>query len=411
MRILFLTQWFQPEPFFKGLPFAKALQARGHEVEVLTGFPNYPGGKVYPGYRVRLWQRETMEGIRINRLALYPSHDFSGIRRIINYVSFALLCLFAGVLMVRRPDVVYVYNLITLLPAAILLRSLFGCKILLDVQDLWPESVIRSGMLRYPTAHRLLTNMCRWLYRRADWVTVLSPGFKKALEARGVPSNTLEVIYNWCDETAQVPVRRDESLARDLGFQDRFNVMFAGTMGVMQGLDTVLEAAEICRERVPEAQFVLIGGGADQGRLETRAKKTGLTNVRFLAKQPPESMGQFYALADALLVHLIDEPLFRITIPSKTQAYLLMGKPIIMAMEGDAADLVRQAGSGIICRPGDPSALSEAVENLAAMPLRERNRLGTAGAAFYAKNLSMDAGVGRFERRMKVLIGQNIRDC
>lgn len=375
-------------------------------MEVLTGFPNYPGGKLYPGYRVRLWQREVMEGIRVNRVALYPSHDFSGTRRIINYLSFALSCFSIGIWLVRRPDIVYVYNLVTLLPAALLLRALCGCKILLDVQDLWPESVIRSGMLYPAFAHRLLTSVCRWLYQRPDWITVLSPGFRAALKARGVPSNRLEVIYNWCDETAQVPVTKDESLARDLGFEGRFNVIFAGTMGVMQGLDTVLEAAEICRERVPEAQFVLIGGGADQARLETRAKKMGLTNVRFLGRHPPESMGKFYALADALLVHLIDEPLFRITIPSKTQAYLLMGKPVIMAIKGNAAELVQEAGAGVVCPPENVLALADAVKRLAAMPLEERERLGRAGAEFYFQNLSMEEGVGRFERRMKNLLKQ-----
>ena len=124
MRILILTQWFQPEPMFKGLPFAKELARRGHEVEVLTGFPNYPGGQIYDGYRVKLWQREIMDGIRVNRVALYPSHNNSGVHRIVNYLSFAFMCLLVGPWLIRKPDVIYVYNLVTLSRPASFLRWL-----------------------------------------------------------------------------------------------------------------------------------------------------------------------------------------------------------------------------------------------------------------------------------------------
>ncbi|MCP4168943.1 MAG: glycosyltransferase family 4 protein [Chloroflexi bacterium] len=403
MRILFLTQWFQPEPTTKGLPFAKELAGRGHTVEVLTGFPNYPDGKVYPGYRVRLWQREIMEGIRVNRVALYPSHDQSGLHRMVNYLSFAFSCLIFGPWLVHKADVIYVYNLVTLGPAAFLLRLLFGAKVLIDVQDLWPESVINSGILRSDSANRLLSAVCTWVYRRADWLTVLSPGFKQVLVQRGVEPDKIEVIYNWCNEIAQRPAPRDEALAQELGLADHFNVLFAGTMGTVQGLDTILEAAQLCCERVPEAQFVLMGGGVDRVRLQVRTREMGLTNVRFIPRQPPEAMGSYYALADALLVHLKDDPLFRVTIPSKTQAYLYMGKPIIMAVQGNAADLVQQANAGLVCSSQDPAALAEAVAQLAALPAEARECLGRAGAAFYAENLAMKVGVDRFERCMQTL--------
>lgn len=404
MRILLLTQWFQPEPFFKGLPFAKALRARGHEVEVLTGFPNYPGGKFYPGYNLRVWLRETIDGIRVNRVVLYPSHDQSGLHRILNYLSFALACLCVGPWLVRKPDIIYVYNLITLCPMAFFFRRLLGCKVILDVQDLWPDSVIRSGMLSHVGAQHLLSAVCHWIYRRADWLTVLSPGFKLALEARGVSPDKVEVIYNWFDESAQGPTAADQRLAQELGLVGRFNVLFAGTMGLMQSLDTVLDAAKLCADSVPQAQFVLMGGGTDRLRLETKAMEMGLANVRFLSPQPPQEMRKFYALADALLVHLKNDPLFRITIPSKTQAYLFMGKPIIMAMQGDAAELVMRAGAGVICAPQDARGLSNAVLKLAGMTPEDRERLGNAGATFYAANLSMKSGVGRFEQRMQDLL-------
>lgn len=404
MRILILSQWFQPEPFMKGLPFAKALVARGHTVEVLTGFPNYPGGKVYPGYRVCLWQREEMEGIRVNRVALYPSHDHSGLRRMLNYLSFALSCLLLGSWLVGKADVIYVYNLVTLGPAAFWLRLLFRAKVLIDVQDLWPESVSNSGMLPGSAANRLLSAVCNGVYRRADGMTVLSPGFKDALARRGVSPERIEVIYNWCNEVPKQDAARDEALAEALGLNGRFNILFAGTMGVVQGLDTVLEAARLCQKTVPLAQFVFVGGGIDRPRLESEAVWLELTNVCFLPRQEPEAMGPLYALADALLVHLKDDPLFRITIPSKTQAYLYMGRPIIMAMAGDAADLVRQAGAGLLCPPQDPEALATAVAQLAAMPCESRERLGRNGAAFYAEKLAMEIGVDYFEKQMCLLV-------
>lgn len=405
LRILFLTQWFQPEPLMKGLPFAQALAAQGHIVEVLTGFPNYPGGKVYAGYRVRLWQREEMRGIRVNRVVLYPSHDTSGLRRMLNYLSFALSCLLLGPWLVGKADVIYVYNLVTLGPAAFWLRFLFGAKVLLDVQDLWPESVTNSGMLPGGAANRLLAAICNGVYRRADWLAVLSPGFKAVLSQRSVPPERIEVIYNWCDEVAQRPSPRDEALAESLGLNGRFNILFAGTMGVMQGLDTVLEAAQHCQQTVPQAQFVFVGGGVDRPRLQAEAARLGLSNVRFLPRQEPEAMGPLYALADALLVHLKDDPLFRITIPSKTQAYLYMGRPIIMAMQGDAAELVRQAGAGLLCPPESPEALATAVAQLAALPLEAREQMGRNGAVFYAEKLAMEIGVARFAERMR-LVGQ-----
>ncbi|PIY26123.1 MAG: glycosyltransferase WbuB [Deltaproteobacteria bacterium CG_4_10_14_3_um_filter_51_14] len=403
MRILCLTQWFQPEPFYKGLPLAKALAALGHQVEVLTGFPNYPGGRLYPGYSVRLCRREVIEGIPVSRVALYPSHDRSGMRRIINYLSFAISCLFLGPFLVRPPDVIYVYNLVTLAPAAFLLRLFWKAKVIIDIQDLWPESVINSGMLRSKMFHRLLAAVCDWVYRCADGIVVLSMGFKKELEKRGVDPKKIDVIYNWCNENELIRVPANNTLAQELGITERFNVLFAGTMGIVQGLDTLLDAALICARLEPEVQFVLVGGGVDRARLVQRTEEMGLKNVRFLPRRAPNEMGPLFALADALLVHLKDEPLFRITIPSKTQAYFYMGKPVIMALRGDAADLVNRAGAGLTCPPDDPLALAEAVITLFHTPKSVREGMGRAAANFYLEHLSMDSGVKRLEKRMRLL--------
>lgn len=404
MRILCITQWFQPEPFFKGLPLAKALAALSHQVEVLTGFPNYPGGRLYAGYSVRPCQKELMDGISVSRVALYPSHDRSGLRRIINYLSFAIGCLFLGPFLVRPPDVIYVYNLVTLAPAAFLLRLFWKARIIIDIQDLWPESVINSGMLKSKMFHRLLGAVCDWFYRRADGIEVLSTGFKKELEKRGVDPKKIEIIYNWCNENELIPAPYNKALAKELGMAGHFNVVFAGTMGIVQGLDTVLDAALICARLAPEVQFVLVGGGVDRARLVQRTEEMGLNNVRFLPRTAPNQMGRLYALADALLVHLKNEPLFRITIPSKTQAYFYMGKPVIMAVKGDAADLVNRAGAGLTCPPEDPAALAETVVKLFNFSPEVREGMGQAAAKFYLEHLSMESGVKRLEKLMRLLV-------
>ncbi|WP_406699027.1 glycosyltransferase family 4 protein [Singulisphaera sp. Ch08] len=395
MRILILSQWFQPEPMLKGLPLAKALRDRGHEVEVLTGFPNYPGGKLYPGYRVRPMRREMMDGIRVNRVALYPSHGTSGLGRLLNYLSFGASAGLIGPWLVRKPDVVYVYNLITLGFAARLLRWFRGSKTVLDVQDLWPESVAGSGMVRNRTILGLLNRWCCAVYRRSDRLMVNSPGFKRNLVARGVDEDKIEVIYNWYDQSEAELPPPDPNLARELGFNGRFNIVFAGTMGLLQALDPVIECARRLSDRRPDVFFTFVGGGVEVDRLKALAGD--LSNVQFLARRPPSAMSEIYSLADALLVHLKLDPLFAITIPSKIQAYLCAGKPILCGVPGDAADLVGRAQAGVDFLPEDSQSLEQAILRLLAMEPAERRQLGANGRAYYQEHLSVLEGVRRIE--------------
>ena len=398
MRILLLSQWFDPEPVtFKGLSFARELRRRGHDVEVLTGFPNYPGGRIYPGYRVRPWSRETMDGIRVNRVALYPSHDGSGLRRALNYASFASTAATLGPFLTRRPDAVYVYNLVTLGFASMVLRALRGCPYVLDVQDLWPDSVAGSGMMKGRVGLEALRRWCMAVYKSAAHVTALSPGMRAELVRRGVPADRVSVIYNWCDEASTGTSRYNAALAREMGLEGCFVVLFAGTMGVMQDLRAVLGAAAKVGALLPDVRFVFVGGGVLREALEQEAGARGLGNVAFLPRRPAAEMPALFGLANVLLVHLQDTPLFRITVPSKTQAYLAAGKPILMAVEGDAADLVMRAGAGVACRPGDAGALADAVTRMYRMPPAEREAMGRAGARFYREELSMERGVTKFE--------------
>ncbi|MFH1746090.1 MAG: glycosyltransferase family 4 protein [Planctomycetota bacterium] len=400
MRILFVAYLFQPEPnAICGLPFAKELVKLGHEVEVLATYPNYPGGRVYDGYRMRLLQRETMDGIPVLRVPLYPSHDKSGLRRIISYTSFALSTATIGVLAVRPADVAYIcQGPATLgLPGAVL-RLIRGIPFVYNIQDLWPDSLLSTGMFNSPLGLRLVGSWCRWVYRRAARVVVITPGMKRLLGERGVPPEKIEVIYNWCDDSQLECPRADPALADRLGLAGRFNVVFAGNMGAAQSLHAVLAAAEIVKTRYPRVQFVLIGGGVETEPLKQRAAAAGLSNVRFLARRPMSEVAPILRMADVLLVHLKDDPLFRITIPSKTQAYMATGRPILMGVRGDAADLVTRAAAGLACEPENPHSIAEAVGRLQAMSPAELDAMGANGRRFYDEELSIKIGARRYEQ-------------
>jgi colanic acid biosynthesis glycosyl transferase WcaI len=397
MRILFVTQFFDPEPFYKGLGFATELARRGHEVEVLTGFPNYPGGKVYPGYRIRPWRREKIGAVSIVRVALYPSHDRSFIGRSLNYATFAVSAAIMGAALVRRPDVILVYHPpVTTGCAALALQLLLRAPFVYDVQDLWPDTLAATGMVRSGFVMRAIGRLCRLIYSRATCIAVLSSGFRERLIARGVPPEKISVILNWAAEegSARLVGELPEDEAKLL--RGRFNVVFGGNMGPAQGLGTVLAAAAIAATRLPDVQFVLVGSGVDTEGLRRRAQKEGLSNVLFLPRRPPAAMPALFERANVLLVHLRDDPLFAITIPSKTQAYLMAGRPIILAVRGDAAELVRASGGGIACVPGDPHALVGVVAEFREMSDAERSTMGRSGQVFYKERLSLQHGVTQF---------------
>ncbi len=395
MRVLILTQWFDPEPAFKGMIFARELVRLGFDVEVVTGFPNYPGGKIYPGYKIKWIQRERIDGVDITRLPLYPNHDQSALKRALNYASFAVSALFYGLFMAKRADVIYAYHPpLTVGVAAGLIRWVRHIPLVYDIQDMWPDTLRATGMLSNPRALALVGRVCDWVYKRVDHLVVLSPGFKRLLVQRGVPAKKIDVIYNWADESAL----KSSLSAVPAAFPgaDRFTVVFAGNMGKAQALDAVLDAAAILQARGSPASLVMLGGGVEVSRLKTRALEMKLGNVVFLAPVAISEVGTVLAAADVLLVHLRKDPLFEITIPSKTQAYMAVGRPLLMAVNGDAADLVRQANCGLTAESENTQALADAVDALAAMPADELKTMGESASRFYRENLGLQVGAAKF---------------
>jgi glycosyltransferase involved in cell wall biosynthesis len=397
MKVLILSQYHSPEPAFKSQLLGAGLIQLGHSVTTITGFPNYPEGRIYPGYKQRLWSRENMDGVRLLRLPLYADHSRSGARRALNYLSFAASASLLGPLLCGSAEVMWVYHPpLTVGIPAWLIGALRHIPFVYEIQDMWPETLQSTGMMNSPAALKILTAMARFIYMRACAITVLSPGFKRNLVSKGVPEAKIHVMPNWADEELYRPLPRDEKLATDYGLSGRFNIMFAGNMGAAQALGNVLDAADRLKD-LPEMQFVLIGSGVDRQGLEDFVRKRRLLNVRFIDRQPEERIPAFLALADVFLVHLKKDPLFEITIPSKTIAYMACARPILAAIEGDAAEVVQTARAGLVCKPEDPAALEETVRQLYRMSPQQRRAMGDAGRSAFLEQFTKRVLIRRYE--------------
>ncbi|HCC5835533.1 glycosyltransferase family 4 protein [Citrobacter farmeri] len=393
MKVLLLTQWFDPEPTFKGLAFAKELKKQNVEVDVITGFPNYPGGKVYNGYKISFFQREEYEGITVNRVPLYPHHGRSALKRIANYISFFSTSMIYGLFRRNKADVIYAYHppLTTALSAAII--SIFRrTPFVVDIQDLWPDTLASTGMLTNKKILNIVNSVCNFVYRRAAKIVVLSPGFKQRLISRGVPADNIEVIYNWSDEENLRNYQKSSVVLP----AEKFNVVFAGNLGLAQGLPAIIAAARLLQESGTDANVILVGSGLARSEAERIVAEQKIDNVIFIPRVPPAEIGDILQQADALLVHLINDELFSITIPSRTQAYLACGKPIVMAVNGDAAELVRNADAGVICESDNPESIAAGIKHLASLTTEELHIMGCNGSSYYNEKLSLHEGVKKF---------------
>jgi len=401
MRILYLTQWFEPETHvIKGARFVRALRAAGHEVMVVTGFPNYPSGRLYPGYRLRLIQRERVDGVDVVRLPLYPSHDTSSFRRSLNYLSFFISAFVYLLLRRKRFDLAYVYHPpITVGLAAALSGLVRRLPFILDVQDLWPDSLAATGMAGGRRLTQLVGALCAIVYWRSSAIVAQSEGIRAALIARGVPAEKLITIRNWADAEPS-GVGEPAPLV-----PHRFVVVYGGNLGRAQGLRTVLEAAALLKDQHPDVLIRLYGDGVEAASLRRQAHDLGLRNLEIHPQVGKAEINEVFARADALLVHLADHPLFSITLPSKIQAYLATGRPIAAGIAGEAARLLAESGAAIVAPPGDPGALAKAIAALADTPADALRCMGQKGRTYYQRNLGFQAGV---HRTLRVLDGTHL---
>lgn len=397
-RLIFLTQFYDPEPVYKGQAFAEAVRDLGYEVEVVTGFPNYPGGKVYTSYRIRPCMRCETNGIRITRLALFPSHSGSKIGRIANYLSFMISAFIYLAFFAKPASLLYVYNPPLTVGLAAAASRLFRRRtpVIIDIHDLWPDTLPASGMIANARLLSLIGSAADWMYRRVQFIILHTHGFRERLLARGVPAERMQTVIGWTNEYPQ-PVGRPDGVNR-LSELPGLKVLYAGNMGPAQALDAVIDAAAILQSagKAELVNFCFMGEGVSQNGLQQRAEDMKLLNVTFLPRVPPDEVGAYLDAADALLVHLRANNLFEITLPSKTQAYLYAGKPIIMAVNGEAASLVKTARAGFCVKPEDPDDIACTVERLIEMTAIERYNIGLRGRKYYLNHLSMIQGMRKF---------------
>ncbi len=374
---------------------------------MVTGYPNYPQGVIYPGYKQKIVGIEKLDEVKVIRVPLYPDRSRSVVKRSLNYLSFSSTASLIGPLLCGRCDLIFVYSPpITLGIPLWITGHLRKAPAVLEIQDMWPETLQATGMVSNKLVLKLLGKIGMLSYDYARAITVISPGFKKNLIEKGVDAQKIHIIYNWAYEENYPLQQKDRLLAEKVGMKDRFNILYAGNIGPAQGLSNVIETAARLAD-IGDLQFILMGDGLEREELEETVRIKNLTNVKFLSPQPMSRMPTFYALADALIVHLTQDPLFDITVPGKTQSCLLAGRPIIASVNGDAADLVLRAQAGLAARAMDPGDLERAVRELYAMPRERRETMGSNGRAYYFQNLCPDIQIEKYERLFQQLASKS----
>jgi glycosyltransferase involved in cell wall biosynthesis len=389
---------------------AQFLSAAGHIVTVVTCLPNYPRGIIFPGYQNALLQKEKWnEDVSVYRVFTHISRNRqSSISRALTYLSFAIFSLI-GLMAGPKPDVVYVasppYFLgLTGWVACVLRRS----KLVMDIQDLWPDAPIALGYIKSKWMIQLLKAIEQFIYARASLVFTISETMRTLVAERVKDGSKVWLVCNWVDLKESGPVD-GMALKFSLGFEGKFIALFAGNIGKAQGLDMVLDAARECVNN-PDVQFVVLGDGIEKERMMNRAEQLSMRNISFLDPVPEDQVPAHLGMADVLLVTLARAKHREAVIPSKLQVYMASAKPIVVAAEGAAAEVVRIANCGITAAPHDGKALAEAVDAVRRMSNSERDRLGQAGRLYAQEHFSMKRQCAEIERHLVELARGGVND-
>jgi glycosyltransferase involved in cell wall biosynthesis len=386
LRILFLTHYFPPEvnaPASRTYEHAREWARLGHAVTVVTCFPNHPTGRLYTGFRNRLWQCDDMNGVWVIRVWTYlaPNHGF--VRRNLNYISYFLAACIAIPFLPRADVVISTSPQFFCGLAGYVVSRLKQTPWVLEIRDLWPESIVAVGALRAGPVIGLLEALERFMYRKAEHVVALTEAFAEHITARGATPGKVTVIKNGVDlEHFVRPVNGSLALRAELGLPDQFVAGYLGTIGMAHQLETVLDAAARLRGQSSVA-FLIVGAGAARAALCRLREARGLDNVIILDQQPKERMPALWANCDASLVLLRNVPQFAKVLPSKLFESMAMGLPIILGVDGESRALVEQVGCGIAISPEDAEGLANAVCTLAADPDHARS-MGERGRRYVA---------------------------
>lgn len=368
MHILFLTDNFPPEvnaPAARTFEHATRWVERGHQVTVITGAPNFPEGVVFEGYVNRWYQREQIAGINVVRVKTYITANEGFLRRILDYMSFMVSGFLAG-LVQKKPDIIIAtspqfFNSVGGWALSVVRRKPF----IFELRDIWPASITAVGAMQDSKLIKLLERLEMFLYRRADRIISVTGSFRRELIKRGIDGSKIDVVLNGVDLTRYAPAAdKDSDLVECYGLTGKFVVGYIGTHGMAHGLEFIVDAAILLQHR-NDIVFVFAGGGAARKKLETYVLERQLKNVVLIPRQPKEMMPRLWSVCDVSLVNLINKPLFSTVIPSKIFESMGMGIPMVVSMPvGEATEIVRKAGAGVIVKPECPAELAMAVATL-----------------------------------------------
>ena len=384
MRILVLSQYYWPETF-RITEVVQALKDEGCEVLVLTGQPNYPDGVPFAGYSWWSMGAEAHEGVTILRVPLFPRGNGSAIRLALNYLSFILTATIFGPWLLRRHpiDKIFVFGMSPILQAipGIWLSRLKKASLITWVQDLWPESLRAAGYVNNESILRIVSKIVSWIYEKSDLVLVQSQAFVKSVQEMSGKTvvkyhpNPGDFAFDHTNIEQGCPVL----------FEPGFNILFAGNMGTVQSLETIISAAEILRFD-KSIRFVMVGGGSRLEWLKSEIERRNLENMQLPGRFPLALMPSIMAGASALLVSLIKSEIMSLTIPSKVQAYLAAGKPIIASLDGEGARVIIESGAGLAVPTEDASGLADAIRTLKEKSDAELMQMGNSGRTYYERN-------------------------
>lgn len=391
MHILFISHYFPPEvnaPANRTYEHARRWVADGHQVTIITGVPNHPKGEIFPGYENRWIQEENRDGIRVIRTWMYLGSSENVITRSLNYVFFAFTVLYASFL-AKNPDVV-----VATTPqffsgvAGLIVARLKRRPFVLEVRDLWPDSIVQLLQLQRGILVRFLETIERALYKSTAGIVVNSRAFIDHIATFGVPKERIALIYNGVDPSLFNVRERDPKLLQENGLDGRFLVAYVGTLGMAHGLVTVLDAAELLRD-LEDVVFVLIGDGADRVRLEREIRERGLENVRLLGLRPRSEIPRWLASIDVSLVLLRDIPVLETVVPSKIFETLAEARPVLVAGRGEIRRMIEEAKAGFVIDPEVPDQLAKAIRYIRSHPEEAQTR-AQAGRDWVAANFQRD---------------------
>jgi glycosyltransferase involved in cell wall biosynthesis len=391
MHILFLTDNFPPEtnaPASRTHEHTRRWVASGHRVTVVTTAPNFPAGKIFEGYRNRLWQRERIDGVEVIRLWTYITANEGFLRRTLDYVSFMVSAILATPFL-PRPDVIVSTSPQFFTPcAAYVVSRLKQRPWVFELRDLWPDSIVAVGAMKETLLIRALRKLEYFLYRKATRIVSVTQSFREILSRNGIDLGKIEVVPNGADLKAYRPGERSEMLAQKFGCKGKFVAAYVGTIGLAHGLGTLLDAAEQLRER-EDIAFILVGAGAEEKALMAEAGRRSLDNVHFAGSVSKTEVREYWRFCDVALVLLRDSPLFRHVLPSKIFEAMSTERPIILGVKGESEAVLKEAKAGIPIPPEDSRALAAAILQLA-NNREQRLAMGKAGREFVISRFNRD---------------------